>query len=179
MIEKEYKDLQFYNLFLFLCFIFFPAICFFYIIFGYVRTGFVVAEIILSGFVVFFFIFRTIFLLRYKKYNRSKKGFLFETISFISCFVFAISTAFLVKEDDGVFTYYFLNIYIQPAFMIFTFVVMGYMASTARRVAQIYTAEYQKRNPGQEIKFQKSNPYIGRDNYFDGKYWKDEKENIN
>lgn len=56
---------------------------------------------------------------------------------------------------------------------------MGFMASTARRAAQIYTAEYQKRNPEHILKFQKKNNYIGKDNYFDDKCWKNEKENIN
>lgn len=177
MADKEYKDLKFYKNFLFLCFIFFPAICIFYITFGYVRIGFIIVEIIFTLITTYFFILRTIFLLRYKKYNRSKKIFLYETISYILFLVFAISTAFLVKEDKGIFTYYFLNIYIQPAFVIFTFIILGSMATTAKRVAQIYVAEFKKRNPDSILKFQRKNVYIDKDDYFDKDCWKIERNN--
>lgn len=46
-------------------------------------------------------------------------------------------TVFLVKKNYGGLSYYFLNIYFQPAFIIFTLVAMGYIASTAKRVGQI------------------------------------------
>lgn len=70
-----------------------------------------------------------------------QKRLLFETIAYIACIAFAIGTAFLVKDEGGVFTYYSFNIYIQPLYMIFVFVVMGYHVGTGKKVAKAYNAE--------------------------------------
>ncbi|MCM1367578.1 MAG: hypothetical protein NC184_02045 [Roseburia sp.] len=58
---------------------------------------------------------------------------------------FAFGTGFAVHESDGVFTYYLLNIYIQPVFIIFTLVVMGYHVATAKKVAKASLAEDKRR----------------------------------
>ena len=145
MEEKEFLALQRLGLSNYSAFVFFPAVCVFYIIFGYVLPSFIFSEIALTILLLSSFIPRTIFFIRYP-HQIKRKRFLFETISYIGCLIFAIATGFLVKENDGVFSYYFLNIYIQPAFIIFMLVVLGYMAGTAKRIAKIYLAEKKNRD---------------------------------
>lgn len=127
------------------CFILFPADCFLFIIFGYHILEITILEIAILLLNLIFFTLRTIFLVKFPSYNKSKKRFLFETISYCACIVFAVATAFLVKYDGREWSYYFLNIYIQPAFIIFTFVVLGYFAQTANRIAKIFLDENKKR----------------------------------
>ncbi|HEY8390175.1 MAG TPA: hypothetical protein VIL26_04400 [Clostridia bacterium] len=145
MDDKEFLALQRIVIHNYAAFVLFPAVCMFYIIFGYVLPSFIFTEIALTILLLSSFIPRTKFFIRYPNQIK-KKRFLFETISYICCLIFAIGTGFLVKENNGVFSYYFLNIYIQPAFIIFTFVILGYMASTANRIAKIYLAEKKNRD---------------------------------
>lgn len=51
----------------------------------------------------------------------------------------------MVKDEGGVFTYYPFNIYIQPLYMIFVFIVMGYHIATGKKVAKAYNAEKERR----------------------------------
>lgn len=141
MDEKEYNWLTYTILSQYFCFILFPAVCFVFIIFGYHILPVVILEFVLLLLVGIPFILRTIFLVKYPKYNKSKKRFLFETISYCACIAFAIGTGFLVEFDGHVWSYYFLNIYIQPAFIIYTLVVLGFLASTAKRISKIYLTE--------------------------------------
>lgn len=97
-------------------------------------------EVVTGAIIVPCFIARTLFLTRHSQYA-TKKRLLFETIAYIACIAFAIGTAFLVKDEGGVFTYYPFNIYIQPLYMIFVFVVMGYHVGTGKKVAKAYNAE--------------------------------------
>ena len=95
------------------------------------------------------FIARTWFLMRYSQYT-TKRRLLFETLAYIACIAFAIGTAFLVEESGGVFMYYPFNIYIQPLYMIFVFVVMGYHIATSKKVAKAYNAEKARRQEREE-----------------------------
>jgi hypothetical protein len=145
MDDKEFLALQRITIHNYAAFVLFPAVCVFYIIFGYVLPSFIFTEIALTIILLSSFIPRTIFFIRYPNQIKRKR-FLFETISYIGSLIFAIGTGFLVKENNGVFSYYFLNIYIQPIFVIFTFVVACYMASTANRIFKIYLAEKKNRD---------------------------------
>ena len=119
MSDEEYNETLRIALSLIISFLLFPVLCCNLIIFGYVFIGFIVTDIV--------------------------KRFYFETISYISCLVFAVATAFAVKESGGVFTYYFLNIYIQPLYIIFVFVVMGFHIATSKKIAKAYIEERNKR----------------------------------
>ena len=129
--EVTKMDNKEFNLTLYICtpmvisFVLFPAFCFITIWFGYVWPGFIVMEVVAGALIIPCFIARTWFLVRCRQYATKRRLF-FETFAYIACIAFAIGTAFLVKESDGVFTYYPFNIYIQPLYMIFVFVVMGY-----------------------------------------------------
>lgn len=142
MNDTESKWLMLTHLSQYFCFILFPADCFLFIIFGYHILEITILKIAI---LLLNLILRTIFLVKFPSYNKSKKRFLFETISYCACMVFAVATAFLVKYDSREWSYYFLNIYIQSAFMIFTFVVLGYFAQTANRIAKIFLNENKQR----------------------------------
>lgn len=115
----------------------FPAFCFITILFGYVWAGFIAMEAVVGAILLPCFIARTVFLIRHNKYI-TKKRLLFETIAYIACIAFALGTAVLVKDEGGTFTYYPFNIYIQPLYMIFVFVVMGYHIGTSKKVAKAH-----------------------------------------
>lgn len=140
MCDKEYQDTRNISLAMMLAFLLFPAFCFVTILFGYVWTGFIVMECVVAAIIIPSFILRTVFLTKYRRYT-TRRRFWFETIGYIACLIFAIGTGFAVEEDGGVFSYYFLNIYIQPLYLIFVLVVMGYQISTAKKVAKAYTEE--------------------------------------
>lgn len=125
-------------------FVLFPAFCLVTILFGYVRPVFIIIECVVGALITVCFALRTWFLNKYPKYA-GKKRFYFETVSYLFCLVFAIGTGFAVTEDSGVFSYYFLNIYIQPAYMIYVFVVMGFHIATGKKVAKAYDAEKRAR----------------------------------
>lgn len=144
MSDEEYNETLRIALSLIISFLLFPVLCCNLIIFGYVFIGFIVTDIVLGILIIPSFILRTKFIGKYKKYA-SEKRFYFETISYISCLVFAVATAFAVKESGGVFTYYFLNIYIQPLYIIFVFVVMGFHIATSKKIAKAYIEERNKR----------------------------------
>lgn len=101
-------------------------------------------EAIVGAIILPCFIARTVFLMRYRQYA-TKKRLLFETIAYIACIAFAIGTAFLVKDEGGIFTYYPFNIYIQPLYMVFALVVMGYHIGTSKKVAKAYQKEKARR----------------------------------
>lgn len=140
MDDKEYKETSYTCVAMLISFVLFPAFCFITIIFGYEWNAFIITESILAALIIPCFILRTKFLLKYRQYT-SKRRFLFETIAYIACLVFALGTGFAVHENDGVFSYYLLNIYIQPAYMIFVLVVMGYHVATAKKAAKASIAE--------------------------------------
>ena len=146
MNDTEYNWLLYTNLSQYFCFVLFPADCVLFIIFGYHILGITILEVALLLFNIVNFIIRTIFLVKFPHYNKSKKRFLFETISYSACIIFAVATAFLVKYDGRVWSYYFLNIYIQPAFIIFTFVVLWRFAQTAHRIGKIFAEENKRRS---------------------------------
>ena len=145
MSDKEYKSTLIICTFMMISFIFFPAFCFITILFGYVWTGFIIMECIVAALIIPCFVLRTIFLIKYPNYL-SKKRLVFETVSYVACLLFAFGTAFLVKDNAGVFTYYPFNIYIQPLYMIFVLVVMGFHVGTSKKVAKAYNSEKRKRN---------------------------------
>lgn len=140
MSDKELRQTLFICTPMVVCFLLFPAFCLITILFGYVWAGVIVMEVISGAIIAPCFIARTLFLARHSQYA-TKKRLLFETIAYIACIAFAIGTAFLVKDEGGVFTYYPFNIYIQPLYMIFVFVVMGYHVGTGKKVAKAYNAE--------------------------------------
>ena len=125
----------------FLCF---PIFCFITIIFGYEWTVFLVMECVLGALGGVCFVFRTRFLVHYPAYIK-KKRFYFETIATIACYAFAVGTGFAVHYDGRAFCYYPLNIYIQPLYLVFVPVLMGYLVGTAKRVAKASLAEDKRR----------------------------------
>lgn len=140
MDDKEFKDTFYIGTAMLLTFLLFPTFCLITIMFGYTRFWFIIIESVIAVIIITCFILRTKFLLNYHKYV-TKKRFLFETIAYIACLVFAFGTGFAVTESNGEFSYYFLNIYIQPAYLIFVFVIMGYHVATAKKVAKSYAEE--------------------------------------
>lgn len=144
MNDTEYTETLRATIPLVISFLLFPAFCCILIIFGYVWIGFIIAETILGIMVISSFILRTKFLIKYPQYT-TKKRFLFETLSYIVCLIFAVGTAFAVKDIGGVLTYYLFNIYIQPIFIIFVFVVMGFMISTSKKIVKAYQNEKERR----------------------------------
>lgn len=144
MSDKEYTSTLRICTAMVISFVLFPAFCFITILFGYVWKGFIVMECVLAAIILPCFVLRTNFLLKYPKYG-SKKRFIFETVSYIGCLAFAFGTAFLVEDNGGVFSYYPLNIYIQPLYMIFVIIVMVYHIKTAKKVAESYNTEKKRR----------------------------------
>ena len=140
MNDKELRQTLFICTPMGVCFLLFPAFCLITILFGYVWAGFIVMECVIGAIIVPCFVARTLFLARHSQYA-TKKRLLFETIAYIACIAFAIGTAFFVKDEGGVFIYYPFNIYIQPLYMIFVFVVMGYHVGMGKKVAKAYNAE--------------------------------------
>ena len=133
--NREYQESKLVCPAIFISFLCFPSICFLLIVFGYVWTTFIVIDSILMFLIIPTFIARTRFLLMYRQYA-TKKRFLFETISYILCLAFALLTAFAVNYDGSKFNYYFLNIYVQPAYTIFVFIVAGYYIATGKKIAK-------------------------------------------
>ena len=144
MNDEEYRQTQLTCTSMILSFVLFPAFCFITILFGYVWAGFIAMEAIVGAIILPCFIARTVFLIRYNRYA-TKRRLLFETIAYIACIAFALGTAVLVKDEGGIFTYYPFNIYIQPLYMIFVLVVMGYHIGTYKKVAKTYQNEKARR----------------------------------
>ena len=144
MNDEEYRQTQLTCTSMILSFVLFPAFCFITILFGYVWAGFIAMEAIIGAIILPCFIARPVFLAELCRYA-TKKRLLFETLAYIACIAFAIGTAFLVKDEGGVFTYYPFNIYIQPLYMIFVLVVTGFHIGTAKKVANTYQNENARR----------------------------------
>lgn len=144
MNDEEYRQTQFICTPMILSFVLFPAFCFITILFGYVWAWFIAMEAIVGAIILPCFIARTVFLIRHRQYA-TKKRLLFEMIAYIACIAFALGTAFLVKDEGGILTYYPFNIYIQPLYMIFVLVVMGYHIGTYKKVAKTYQKEKARR----------------------------------
>ena len=140
MSDSQFRRTLFICTPMVLSFVLFPAFCLITILFGYVWAGFIAMEAVVGAIILPCFIARTVFLIRHNRYA-TKRRLLFETIAYIACIAFAIGTAFLVKDEGGVFTYYPFNIYIQPLYMIFVLVVMGYHIGTYKKVAKTYQNE--------------------------------------
>ncbi len=149
MNDEEYRQTLFICTPMVLSFVLFPAFCLITILFGYVWAGFIAMEAIVAAVILPCFIARTAFLTGHSRYA-TKKRLLFETIAYIACIAFAIGTAFLVEDEGGVFTYYPFNIYIQPLYMIFVFVVMTFHIGTAKKVANTYQNEKARRQAKDE-----------------------------
>lgn len=144
MDDNEFKKTLYICTPMVLSFVLLPAFCLITILFGYVWTGFIVLEAIVGGIMLTCFILRTAFLIKYNQYA-GKGRLILETVAYVACIAFAVGTAFLVKDEGGVFTYYPFNIYIQPLYMIFVFIVMGYHIATGKKVAKAYSAEKERR----------------------------------
>lgn len=144
MSDKEYSASMRIGLPMIVSFILFPAFCFITILFGYVWNGFIIMESIVGALILWCFILRTRVVFKCPHYA-SRKRLIFETTMYISCLIFAIATGFLVKENNDVFSCYFLNKNIQPANMIFVFVIMGLHISTDKKVAKAFNKENELR----------------------------------
>ena len=156
--EQEFNELKKMGLHFNLACIFLPALCLSLIMFGYLRIETMILHVVLSLLVIPSFVIRTRFLIKYPQYNLSTKRFRFETYSYIACLIFAFGTAFLVHEPEpGVIAYYFLNIYIQPAFIVFTFVILGVTGATTNRIVKIYFEEEKRRRDQAEDLLDKEN----------------------
>ena len=151
MTEQEFYDFYNCGISFFVCFVILPATCIVYIMAGYIFKEIIYAELILTSICIYTFAKRTIFLIKHSKLNKSHKRFMFETISYISCLLSSIILGFFVHYSvdyelkKSYISYFDFSIYIQGPVIIYSIVLIGFMASTAKRIATLW-CDYKENN---------------------------------
>ena len=147
--DKEFKALDSIIISLYLSIILFPGLCLLLIVFGYHSVPVMILQGAVLLITIIPFIRRTIFLKKYPHHQLSLKRFNYETISWICCLLFAIGTALLVSYhvdgDTSSLEYYPFNIYVMPAFLIFTVVLSISFIRTAKHIHKAWKTEYDYR----------------------------------
>lgn len=140
MTDEEYYDYCKTGFSFFTSFILFPAVSLILMVFGYTKISIIIIEMIVLCLSIISFIRRLWFLRKHRRYITNKQ-FYFQNLSYVICLLISIIAAFFVKltVEDGknVLNGFFLNIYIIPIVIIYEFVVLGFMAKTAKDIAKL------------------------------------------
>ncbi len=140
MTDEEYYDYCKTGFSFFTSFILFPAVSLILMVFGYTKIRIIIIEMIVLCLSIISFIRRLWFLRKHRRYITNKQ-FYFQNLSYVICLLISIIAAFFVKltVEDGknVLNGFFLNIYIIPIVIIYEFVVLGFMAKTAKDIAKL------------------------------------------
>jgi hypothetical protein len=126
----------------FTSFILIPGITIIFNIFGYVSQSLIYFDAFLMLFTFISYIRRLIFLKKHRRFI-SNKQYYFQNISFIILMIWNIISGFFVhKEIDSsgrsIISYYLIgefNIALWIPLFIFSFILLGFMASTAKEVS--------------------------------------------
>ena len=109
-------------------------------VFGYTKISIIIIEMVVLCLSIVSFSRRLLFLRKHRRYITDKQ-FYFQNLSYVICLLISIIAAFFVKliVEDGknVLNGFFLNIYIIPIVIIYEFVVLGFMAKTAKDIAKL------------------------------------------
>jgi hypothetical protein len=140
MTDEEYYDYCKTGFFFFTSFILFPAVSLILMVFGYTKISIIIIEMVVLCLSIVSFSRRLWFLRKHRRYITDKQ-FYFQNLSYVICLLISIIAAFFVKlnVEDGknVLNGFFLNIYIIPIVIIYEFVVLGFMAKTAKDIAKL------------------------------------------
>ena len=140
MTDEEYYDYCKTGFSFFTSFILFPAVSLILMVFGYTKISIIIIEMVVLCLSIVSFIRRLWFLRKHRRYITDKQ-FYFQNLSYVICLLISIIAAFFVKlnVEDGknVLNGFFLNIYIIPIVIIYEFVVLGFMAKTAKDIAKL------------------------------------------
>ena len=140
MTDEEYYDYCKTGFSFFTSFILFPAVSLILMVFGYTKISIIIIEMVVLCLSIISFIRRLWFLRKHRRYITDKQ-FYFQNLSYVICLLISIIAAFFVKlnVEDGknVLNGFFLNIYIIPIVIIYEFVVLGFMAKTAKDIAKL------------------------------------------
>ena len=140
MTDEEYYDYCKTGFSFFTSFILFPAVSLILMVFGYTKISIIIIEMIVLCLSIISFIRRLWFLRKHRRYITDKQ-FYFQNLSYVICLLISIIAGFFVKltVEDGknVLNGFFLNIYIIPIVIIYEFVVLGFMAKTAKDIAKL------------------------------------------
>jgi len=140
MTDEEYYDYYKTGFSFFTSFILFPAVSLILMVFGYTKISIIIIEMVVLCLSIVSFSRRLLFLRKHRRYITDKQ-FYFQNLSYVICLLISIIAAFFVKlnVEDGknVLNGFFLNIYIIPIVIIYEFVVLGFMAKTAKDIAKL------------------------------------------
>ncbi len=140
MTDEEYYDYCKTGFSFFTSFILFPAVSLILMVFGYTKISIIIIEMVVLCLSIVSFSRRLWFLRKHRRYITDKQ-FYFQNLSYVICLLISIIAAFFVKlnVEDGknVLNGFFLNIYIIPIVIIYEFVVLGFMAKTAKDIAKL------------------------------------------
>jgi hypothetical protein len=140
MTDEEYYDYCKTGFSFFTSFILFPAVSLILMVFGYTKISIIIIEMVVLCLSIVSFSRRLLFLRKHRRYITDKQ-FYFQNLSYVICLLIIIIAAFFVKlnVEDGknVLNGFFLNIYIIPIVIIYEFVVLGFMAKTAKGIAKL------------------------------------------
>jgi hypothetical protein len=140
MTDEEYYDYCKTGFSFFTSFILFPAVSLILMVFGYTKISIIIIEMVVLCLSIVSFLRRLWFLRKHRRYITNKQ-FYFQNLSYVICLLISIIAAFFVKltVEDGknVLNGFFLNIYIIPIVIIYEFVVLGFMAKTAKDIAKL------------------------------------------
>jgi hypothetical protein len=140
MTDEEYYDYCKTGFSFFTSFILFPAVSLILMVFGYTKISIIIIEMVVLCLSIVSFSRRLLFLRKHRRYITDKQ-FYFQNLSYVICLLISIIAAFFVKlnVEDGknVLNGFFLNIYIIPIVIIYEFVVLGFMAKTAKDIAKL------------------------------------------
>ncbi len=140
MTDEEYYDYCKTGFSFFTSFILFPAVSLILMVFGYTKISIIIIEMVVLCLSIVSFLRRLWVLRKHRRYITNKQ-FYFQNLSYVICLLISIIAAFFVKltVEDGknVLNGFFLNIYIIPIVIIYEFVVLGFMAKTAKDIAKL------------------------------------------
>lgn len=140
MTDEEYYDYCKTGFSFFTSFILFPAVSLILMVFGYTKISIIIIEMVVLCLSIVSFSRRLWFLRKHRRYITDKQ-FYFQNLSYVICLLISIIAALFVKlnVEDGknVLNGFFLNIYIIPIVIIYEFVVLGFMAKTAKDIAKL------------------------------------------
>ena len=147
MTDEEYYDYCKTGFSFFTSFILFPAVSLILMVFGYTKISIIIIEMVVLCLSIVSFSRRLWFLRKHRRYITNKQ-FYFQNLSYVICLLISIIAAFFVKltVEDGknVLNGFFLNIYIIPIVIIYEFVVLGFMAKTAKDIAKLIKSKQEE-----------------------------------
>ena len=143
LTELEFNAINKCFFSLIFCFFLFPASLVLYIFFGYYDIVIITAELLLTLICIYSFTKRTILFCKHPNLI-TKKRFLFETISYVCCYIIAALMALDIKyinsNNASEIRYGDFNNNLQFVVIIYSIVTACFMAATNVRLKKKYAA---------------------------------------